>query len=143
MKDLNTSIQVTNQGFPVVDSLVLELCNWAVKASPGKWLVKVYQDLTKEQRGYLHASIIPHYIKIQNELGSIITPEDAKEDLKKRFLGYKITEFSDKEGKKHKVKVLRSTESLSKEEYSEFIDKVCNWFIDYFGMPAPEPRGNK
>ena len=118
----------------------------AISYPPGPVVVEIPVNILgkttdeKEQRGYLHACLIPHYIKIQKELGSIVAINDAKEDLKKRFLGYKITIFCDKKGNKHQTKILRHTEDLTKEEYSQFIDDICNWFIDYFNNPAPLPR---
>ena len=140
-KELKTSLHISESGLPDTESLALKVWEWSKSAQPGKWCVKIYQDLTKEQRGYLHAGLIPHYIKIQNDLGVPgVQREDAKADLKKRFLGYKETLFSDKFGNKHETKTLRHTEDLSKEEYAEFIDNVSNWFIDYFGVPAPPPK---
>jgi len=139
-KDLKTSMEVTNQGFPVVDNLLIELTQWAEKVQSGKWLVHVYQDLTKEQRGYFHASIVPHFVRIQQDLGTKITPDEAKEYLKEKFLGKKIVEYSDKTGKKYKRKVIRSSESLSKQEYSKLIQDCTEWMIDYFGSPPPEAR---
>ena len=121
-KEFKTSLHINESGLPDTDTLVSRVWEWSKGAQSGKWVVHIFQDLTREQRGYLHSALIPHYVKVQNDLGSVVSPESAKNDLKKRFLGYQETVFSDKNGEKHRVRELRHTESLTKEQYSEFIE---------------------
>jgi hypothetical protein len=142
-KELKTHLHISNEQIPNVDLLVSKVCEWAPTAQPGKWKVHIFQDLTVEQRGYFHAVLVPHFVKIQRELGSIKTPAQAKRHLVKRFVERRVSVTCDKNGNKHEEEEIPSTEELSKEEYSKLIDDCCLWFIDYFGIPAPPPRESK
>lgn len=113
---------------------------WVKIASAGVYVIEIKKELTPEQRGYFHAVVAPHFKNIQDELGVAMTIPEAKELLKKKFIGTRIMKVALGDGEEYEIKYLPSTESLSKHEYMNFIQDCLNWFVDQFGMPAPEAR---
>ena len=124
-----------------IDKFRSKFLQWVqTVAKPGTYTVEVMEALTIEQRGYFHAVIAPHLCNIQAEFGVKMTNLEAKELLKRKFIGTRIMCVSLGDGETHEIKYLPSTESLSKDDYKAFIQSCLDWFIDQFGMPAPEPR---
>lgn len=117
---------------------------WArTRAKPGKYIVHVYENITKEQRGYFHAIIVPHFRDIQDDMGIVLTIEQAKIILRKKFIATKTMDVANGDGVIHSIEYLPSSESLTKMEYSRFIQDCLNWFIDQFNAPAPEAEVDK
>ena len=138
MKDLTTYIQV-DQGGRVNTALLADtLARWQDSVpKPGKYTVKVTEDLTSDQRAYFHAVIIPFIRNKFNEYGNALGNDDIKDFLKRKFLP--VTQYEIKMGKKYvKREKIGSTEKLSKKGYSELIENTINWCIDLFGEAPPE-----
>ena len=141
-KELKTSIVLSQNGTIDYTKFMKDVDKWSKKALPAKWVVKVYQDLTREQRAYFHGVIIPHVIRVlADETGSIYTRSQVKEYLKKEFCPLHTKSGWNEDGEEEVFSYIPSTEDLSKEEYSELIDNCLKYCIDTLGHPCPEPRG--
>ena len=140
-KELKTSIVLSQNGTIDYTKFMKDVEKWSKKALPAKWVVKIYQDLTREQRAYFNGVIVPHVIKvIEEKEGSIVKFDDVKEYLKKNFSPRHTKEGVDLMGNEAKIMVVPRSEELTKDEYSELIDKCLNYCIDGLGSPCPEPR---
>ncbi len=140
MKDLNSSIKVDQSG--IVDNTILahDLIRWAEKAKPGKYQVKIYEDKSKEQRDYLHGIVFPFIAKVYNDMNQdILTAEQIGDYLKGRFCpseDYRIVNPKTRQAI-NKTK-RKSTEKLTKAQYSEFIENVNKWCFTFLGCEIPE-----
>lgn len=99
---------------------------------------KRFHKVTEDQRNYYFGAIL----KVAHKHDAFIhfnKPDDIHEDIiAPMFLGYtKIVEFR---GQKIEKKEVRSTTSLSKEEMSEFIDRVIQWLAMEFDITIYSPE---
>jgi hypothetical protein len=95
---------------------------------------KVSTDQHNFYRGAILGTIIQHDAFIYFD-----KPDDIHEDvIAPRFLGYIKTVTIN--NKTEEIKHVKSTATLSKEEMSEFIDKVINWLAMEFGIVILSPE---
>ena len=138
MKDLKSQIEVKD-GLVYTDELNRDLLLWQNKAKSGKYQVKIYSDKTQDQREYIHAVVFPFVARKMNQFDGSVGNDDAKLLMKKKFLAPIFHEFEYK-GQTWRYKETRSTEDLSKKEYSQFIEDIIGFCINEFGEAPPEPN---
>lgn len=87
------------------------------------------------QNSYAHAVIFPHWSEfVKARFGYGLTSEEAKQHVKSRFLTYEIINH-----KGNKLTFTKDTSKLSVEEFSDFIEKINAFLLewDYSEIPAP------
>lgn len=99
------------------------------------------EDITTKQRGFLHAAVFPQIAEqaVVNGVGA--TAKGWKDWYRDQFLGWKWAKF-EVVGKKTKAgnplfrrkKVRVSTEDLSVQQYSAYIDRVIAHAVTEFGV---------
>ncbi len=70
-----------------------------------------------------------------NRYREVKTAEQAKEICKSLFLSYEI-----ENGTGGKIRMIRRTRDLTKEQMSEFIDEIIQWAAEYLSIALPLPE---
>lgn len=96
-------------------------------------------NVSAEQRGYYYGALLPEFTKYQNEglpEGKKLSEDDCHELLTTEFNGKWIETRS---GKKIKISQSTDDEHMLHENYSEFIEKIVNYF-GMVGLSIPDPE---
>lgn len=103
----------------------------------GRYLLKLERKdkRSNDQNAYLH-TIFPLIRDGLQEIGyrEVKTADDAKWVCKSLFLSYDIDN-----GTGGKIRMVRRTRDLTKEQMSEFIDQIIQWAAEYLSIVIEPP----
>lgn len=107
------------------------------ECATGRYLLKLEKrdKRTNDQNAYLH-TIFPLIRNGLQDIGyrEVKTADDAKWVCKSLFLSYEI-----ENGTGGKIRMVKRTRDLTKDEMSAFIEEVIQWAAEYLGVVIEPP----
>jgi hypothetical protein len=100
----------------------------------GSYVVSVKKDIasrTLAQNSYIH-TIVENFRQIMHEQGVVMSPIQAKNVLKLQIGWYDETIING-----NIVKTPMSTHDLNKEQFSQLLDLLADWWVHWFDAPLP------
>lgn len=103
----------------------------------GKYLVEIaaYNRRSNPQNRYYWGLVIPMVQEGIKQLGTDLTKEECHEFLKARFNSEELIN----EGTGEMIQIPRSTTSLSKSRFGEYIAKIQQFAAEFLGVVIPDP----
>lgn len=100
----------------------------------GSYIVSIKKDIanrTLAQNSYIH-TIVGIFKQIMHEQGVVMSPLQAKNVLKLQIGWYDETIINGKI-----IKTAMSTADLNKEQFSQLLDLLADWWVHWFDVPLP------
>lgn len=112
---------------------------WESTPPDGKFIMKI-EDKNKRslpQNAYYWSCVVPLVKDGLRDLGydDVKSEEDAHEVMKHLFLKHQIGNKNTGEV----IELTRSTTSLTKEMFNQFLEDVWKWAAEYLGINIPNP----
>lgn len=98
-------------------------------------LKKARSKRTDRQNRYYFGCVVPIVCEALKDLGHDLNKVECHEWLKMKF---NYTSVADREGN-HIADVPRSTTTLTKTEFGEYIERVAQWCSEMLNITIPEP----
>lgn len=104
---------------------------------PYRFIGEPVRDIRSTRaNAYYHACVVDEFRKFLREQGQEFTHDDCHEFLKCKFL---LQELINPATGEIVGRAPRSTASLDREEFGDFLERCIAWLADTFGVIVPEP----